>query len=378
MADSLSIFAEGTFEEQVRAAANAVISLLTYTPKIQELVKYLARPETDEARATFIRPFQDALFTPEGEASLADDEEKRRKVLKLVLAQIKGLGEGSDRGTVIISNFQGRLTYSSSRNRGILQPGLCPSSCAISPRLSRVDTISDISAGCHNVLSADGTNARQIPHVSLWSLSRHLTLSRSFSLSNLFNALPNRSTLRPRVYKTLLDLATENSELEVLQIKTSDVEKWLDEWDVSADEKSEILKSISEAFAKVGQECVHFFSIALRSVYTHSLIHREASYTYLILYVRSIPPNSPKAKTAALDLIATSLRLPSVFNFDPLLKIDAVRVAKDHQLFALFKILLEGGLLEYRSWLQNNEAVLNSFGMSSSGPSNRAHLSSAL
>jgi len=72
---------------------------------------------------------------------------------------------------------------------------------------------------------------------------------------------------------------------------------------------------------------------------------------------------------AALDVIATSLRLPSVFNFDPLLKIDAVRVAKDHQLFALFKILLEGGLAEYRTWLQNNEAVLDQFGMSLADPS---------
>jgi translation initiation factor 3 subunit M len=72
--------------------------------KVQELVKYLARPESDEGRATFIRPFQDALITPEGEATLGEDEEKRRKVLKLVLAEIKGLGEGSDRGAFKISS----------------------------------------------------------------------------------------------------------------------------------------------------------------------------------------------------------------------------------------------------------------------------------
>lgn len=180
-------------------------------------------------------------------------------------------------------------------------------------------------------------------------------------MSNLFNALPNRSTLRPRVYKALLDVSAENGELEVLQIKTTDVEKWLDEWDITADEKSEFLKNISDAFAKTGQECVHSKNVSdLYHVYVSSC--SETSYTYQVSFVRSISPNSPKAEAAALSLIATSLRLPSVFNFDPLLKIDAVRVVKDHQLFALLKILLEGGLSDFHSWLEKHEAVLGEFG----------------
>jgi len=50
-----------------------------------------------------------------------------------------------------------------------------------------------------------------------------------------------------------LELAVANEELEALQIKTSDVEKWIDEWDISADEKSDFVKSIADAFAKLGQ-----------------------------------------------------------------------------------------------------------------------------
>lgn len=94
----------------------------------------------------------------------------------------------------------------------------------------------------------------------LWAQYRSISVSAifhtCFSLSNLFNALPNRSTLRPRAYKALLDLATENGELEVLQLKSSDLEKWLDEWDISRDEKSEFIKCVSDAFSRVGQECV--------------------------------------------------------------------------------------------------------------------------
>ena len=91
-----------------------------------------------------------------------------------------------------------------------------------------------------------------------------MTSHPHFSLSNLFNALPNRSTLRPRAYKALLDLATENGELEVLQLKLSDLEKWLDEWDISSDEKSEFIKCISDAFARVGEEWVQFIPLRIK------------------------------------------------------------------------------------------------------------------
>lgn len=72
-------------------------------------------------------------------------------------------------------------------------------------------------------------------------------------LSNLFNALPNRSTLRLQVYNALLNLATANEEVEILQLKVSEVERWIDEWDISAVEQSEFIKSISDAYAKVKQ-----------------------------------------------------------------------------------------------------------------------------
>lgn len=181
-------------------------------------------------------------------------------------------------------------------------------------------------------------------------------------MSNLFNALPNRSTLRPRAYKALLDLVTENGELEVLQLKSPDVEKWLDEWDISGDEKSEFIKCISDAFAKVDQQCVQL-PTPLANLLISSL--RETSYTYLVSYARSLPPTSPKAEAAALRVIATSLRLPTIFNFDSLLKLDCVMAVKGHQLFALLKILLQAGIPEYRTWLETNEGVLAEYGIPS-------------
>ena len=52
------------------------------------------------------------------------------------------------------------------------------------------------------------------------------------------------------VYKSLLELASANDELDVLGLSQTEVEKWLSEWEVSSDEKSNFLKSIVDAYQK--------------------------------------------------------------------------------------------------------------------------------
>lgn len=66
--------------------------------KIKELVDYLAQGRTDEERTAFIHTFQNGLTVREGQKPLEEDDERRRKVLLLVLAEVKGLGEGSEKG----------------------------------------------------------------------------------------------------------------------------------------------------------------------------------------------------------------------------------------------------------------------------------------
>jgi translation initiation factor 3 subunit M len=61
-------------------------------------VNYVVRNRSDEDRAAFIKPFQDALKTEEGKKSLEDDVDRRRKIFSMVLSQVKGLGGGSEKG----------------------------------------------------------------------------------------------------------------------------------------------------------------------------------------------------------------------------------------------------------------------------------------
>ena len=69
--------------------------------KIQELVNYLARGLSDEARTAFIKPFQEVLITRSDQKPLDEDDERRRQTIIMVLGEIKNLGQGSDRGMSI-------------------------------------------------------------------------------------------------------------------------------------------------------------------------------------------------------------------------------------------------------------------------------------
>ncbi|KAJ7591436.1 PCI domain-containing protein [Mycena floridula] len=276
--DSVSVFAEGTFEEQ-----------------IQELVNYIVRGLSEEERTSFIRPFQEALKTPDGATPFAEDEGRRRKVFVMVIQEVKGLGEGSEREIEGFFN----LLYSH----------LFALYSSTSPELKAM--LTDLLA---TIASAP---------------SEHASIKYRI-LSNLFNAIPMNSPLRLAVYRTLLDVATAQNGLDVLQLSRAGVEKWLQEWDISSEEKSDFFKAIVNAYAKSGD--------------------RETSYEYLLSYLRSLPPKSEAAQKAAVDAIASSIRLPSAFNFDSLFKLEAIVAAKDHELFSLLRIFLNDGLPEFRAW----------------------------
>ncbi|KAK1223316.1 hypothetical protein PQX77_013793 [Marasmius sp. AFHP31] len=294
VADSVSVFAEGTFEEQ-----------------IQELVNYIVRNRPEEDRATFIRPFQDALKTEGGQKRIDEDEDRRRKIISMVISEVKGVGDGNEREiegffNLIYSHF---LTLYSTD----------------SPEAKKhLETISK----------------------AVQSAPSEQNFIKYRVLSNLFNALPRSSPLRLSIYRTLLDIATSNDQIDVLQLSRADVNTWLAEWDVSQEEKSAFTKSIADAYAKSDQ--------------------LATSYAYSLSYLQSLPSSSPETQAAAIDVIATALRLPNVFDFDALFKIDAIVANKDHELFSLLQVFLSGGLADFKSWESSHSGVLAKYNLEQS------------
>lgn len=99
VADSISVFAEGTFEEQVSFLwYSCNETTLPFTWKILELVTYIAKSRPESAREAFRQPYDDTLKTEEGQKPLEEDLERRRHVFGKVVDAIDGLGEGPDRG----------------------------------------------------------------------------------------------------------------------------------------------------------------------------------------------------------------------------------------------------------------------------------------
>ena len=72
--DSVSVFAEGTFEEQ-----------------LQELLEFTARGVPNEERTALVQSLQETE-----NASL--DEDRRRSAFEFVLKNTKGIGQGTDQG----------------------------------------------------------------------------------------------------------------------------------------------------------------------------------------------------------------------------------------------------------------------------------------
>ncbi|KAJ4479179.1 hypothetical protein J3R30DRAFT_3475092 [Lentinula aciculospora] len=284
--DSVSVFAEGTFEEQV-----------------QELVNYLVRNQPDEERAASIRPFQEALSTVEGQKPLSEDEERRRKIFVKILSAIKGLGHGQEREIEGFFNL--------------------------------------IYAHLFSLFAPSTPEAKEHTDVLLKVISSAPTEQTAIKyriLSNLFNALPRNSSLRLSVYNTILQIAVADDSINALRLSRSDVEKWLDEWDISPEDRSAFLKSIVDAYARLNQ-----------------LIK---SYDYSLLYVRSLSPTSETAKDASVQVIVSALRIPSIFDFDALFKLDAIVANKDHPLFSLLQIFLNDGLSEFKTWELSHAGAL--------------------
>lgn len=74
--------------------------------------------------------------------------------------------------------------------------------------------------------------------------------------------------------------------------------------------------------------------------------------------MRSLPSTSSAAQEAAVEVIATAIRLPLIFDFDPLFKLDAVVAAKNNELFSLLQIFLNDGLIEFKAWEDSHPAAL--------------------
>ena len=192
-----------------------------------------------------------------------------------------------------------------------------------------------------------------------WCLRACLTVQR---LSFLFNAIPRNSALRLTVYDALVRQASSHDKVDLLQITPESIERWTSEWNIAPGQKFDLLRLLAEAFEKAGQLYAHSRPVLHHSLLTFLSSHRTTSYQYLLASLRNLPPNSPHSESSAIQAISTSLKLPAVFDFDALFKIDAVVKLQGHPLFSLLRVFLSGGLEDYKTWESKHSGSIDKHG----------------
>lgn len=59
--------------------------------------------------------------------------------------------------------------------------------------------------------------------------------------------------MRSMTYTTLLTLASDNEELDVLHLHKAEVDRWLAEWDIDVEARAQFCRSLADALVKAGQ-----------------------------------------------------------------------------------------------------------------------------
>jgi hypothetical protein len=69
-------------------------------PQIAELAEYIAQSRPEPERAPYVQSIRQKLTVEDGQTPLSEDVARRREAFSVVFGDVKGLGEGSERGCV--------------------------------------------------------------------------------------------------------------------------------------------------------------------------------------------------------------------------------------------------------------------------------------
>jgi hypothetical protein len=78
--------------------------------QITELAGYIAQSRPEPERAPYVQSIEQKIAVEEGQTPLSEDIERRREVFSAVFGDVKGLGEGTERGAA--QNFHHRTLFS--------------------------------------------------------------------------------------------------------------------------------------------------------------------------------------------------------------------------------------------------------------------------
>ena len=101
----------------------------------------------------------------------------------------------------------------------------------------------------------------------------------------------------------------------------------------------------------------------VRYFFLLTYIIRETAYQYILARLASTPTSPSHASSAAVDALASAIKLPTIFDFTSILKSQTVQTLQTHPLLDLLHIFVEKGLADLDAWENTNAATAQTYGM---------------
>ncbi|KAF9281395.1 hypothetical protein BGZ68_006655 [Mortierella alpina] len=164
-------------------------------------------------------------------------------------------------------------------------------------------------------------------------------------LSNIFNTLPANSPLRLPVFTSIVELAVATDDMDLVLPQLQYVPSWISEWGVGVEAERTLLLTVSDRLKETGNQ--------------------YQSLEFLLKFLTSFNGTSEldAQKATATRAIVESITLPSVLNFENLLKVDAIQHLKSEKVYELLSVFMSGNVQDFRALIAKNAGLIKELGL---------------
>jgi len=168
-------------------------------------------------------------------------------------------------------------------------------------------------------------------------------------LTNLFNLLGEASPSRAKIFGYMLEVAVAGKQANVVRDNFASVADWLQKWQLSASEKTELVRLLY-------------------------VLHRDskqdtAAQSFLLQFLNSVQDNK-KAAPYAIEGVVYHLSSPSVLqmeSFSRVASVAALASNPEHKnLHALLEVVVRGTVADYLQFQNSNKDTFSKYGLDAS------------
>ncbi|KAI9499645.1 hypothetical protein BDB00DRAFT_948678 [Zychaea mexicana] len=159
-------------------------------------------------------------------------------------------------------------------------------------------------------------------------------------LLNLYNALPNDSTLRYHAFLGLVDVTAQADELDSLYSQLEHIDKWIKQWGIDKETERQLYSHLSEKLKQAGEEKLSF-DFSLKKLATYD----DATF-------------DSSVETFAKDLVLQAISIENWFAFEELFQHSVVQKIKGSPEYELLDVFLNGSLSTYKTFASSHADLL--------------------